>query len=892
MTKKANSRFLSILISPIVTVIAVLFVFWRTGLYPFGDKTASWCDMNQQVVPLLCQLKDILDGESGMFLSFKNAGGMSFWGVFFFFLSSPFSFLVKFVEKSDMLLFVNILILIKMAVCASSASLYFSLNREFNLNAAEISLLGFLYALSGYVMLFYQNIIWLDVMYLFPLLLISLHRLHEKGSPVMYTILMTTVIIVNYYIGFMIVIFVLLLAALYSFSVFKSDGKSSVCLKFLAGSLLAAMLSAVVWLPSFLQYLTSGRTTSILESIRTADFITDYQTVLPVIMCSSVLLILSCHSIFSQSIKKTSQRKLWTLMLVLLLIPLVIEPINKMWHTGSYMSFPARYAFMTIFMLLIMAAYALDKKTEYKENLKQYALGALVCAVAAIIFEQSSAYFIEENIDTLSTYTSSLSGSEDSFKALLRLTIIGIVCVGVIYFIYRKGMVFKGFFLVFICAIAVIEGMEYTEIYMTTSGQKNADTNALQRQIMLLEDKIEDDSFYRVKTSSKIVDYNAIGAIGYNSIGHYTSLTDEDYMFMMKHLGYTSVWMEVGTCGGTELTDSLLCIGYELSREENDDSVYSLSDFYITPLENKLSLGILTSSVLDEEIPSELTCAQVQQYIFEKVFDTDETLISEYSPDEGEYSFDNESGKYEIKNEERLIYRIDVDGELSLYFDCFDELTNELSEPIYNSFKISVNGKTISSSYPSSTENGVLSLGTFENERVIIEVLTLKDTECASFGVFGLDTNLLDRCCESTQTIGLSEVKNGLVGSITTNSAQEILLSVPYDSGFTVKVNGESIDYQKTLSGLISFTLPQGECEIEISFVPNGLVIGAVIFVSGAILFAVVLILKRKKPSLFENVNHTLEKASEITVIAIGALVFAIVYILPFIANALFWKNE
>lgn len=39
--------------------------------------------MNQQVVPLLCQFKDILDGRSGMFLSFKNASGMNFWGVFF-----------------------------------------------------------------------------------------------------------------------------------------------------------------------------------------------------------------------------------------------------------------------------------------------------------------------------------------------------------------------------------------------------------------------------------------------------------------------------------------------------------------------------------------------------------------------------------------------------------------------------------------------------------------------------------------------------------------------------------------------------------------------------------------------------------------------------------------
>ena len=35
--------------------------------------------------------KDIFTGKDGMFLNFHNAGGMDLWGVFFFFIASPYT---------------------------------------------------------------------------------------------------------------------------------------------------------------------------------------------------------------------------------------------------------------------------------------------------------------------------------------------------------------------------------------------------------------------------------------------------------------------------------------------------------------------------------------------------------------------------------------------------------------------------------------------------------------------------------------------------------------------------------------------------------------------------------------------------------------------------------
>lgn len=74
---------------PLAVLLIMGFAFYRHGLYPFGDGTVSWCDMSQQVIPLLTDFKDIFTGKDGMFLNFHNAGGMDLWGVFFSLSQAP-----------------------------------------------------------------------------------------------------------------------------------------------------------------------------------------------------------------------------------------------------------------------------------------------------------------------------------------------------------------------------------------------------------------------------------------------------------------------------------------------------------------------------------------------------------------------------------------------------------------------------------------------------------------------------------------------------------------------------------------------------------------------------------------------------------------------------------
>ncbi|MBR1724297.1 MAG: YfhO family protein, partial [Ruminococcus sp.] len=405
-------RYLPVIISPLLVAAAVLYVFRLRGLYPFGTRTAAWCDMNQQVVPLLCQFKDILDGKSGMLLSMKNASGMNFWGVFFFFLASPFTLLVKFVDNGDMLVFMDILIVLKMCVCAVTTSLYFTVSDEHrSLDGISRTMLGFIYAMSGYTMLFYQNIIWLDMVYLFPLMLISLERMKKRGSPVMYTVMLTLMMVVNYYLGYMLVLFLLLTAGLCAvYSLRGGDISPRFFRSFVTGSVTAALMSAAVWLPCFIQYLSSGRRGELLDNLRSGHIVTDYDTVLPVIMCCAVLILLAGMDMYIRK-NRTPQHRLTFFLALLTLIPLIIEPVNKMWHTGSYMAFPARYAFMTIFMLMQLAAYRLEEVPRYRESMKLYIFGGVAGAATLMIYMLSASDYVERFGETLSDYTRALGGT-------------------------------------------------------------------------------------------------------------------------------------------------------------------------------------------------------------------------------------------------------------------------------------------------------------------------------------------------------------------------------------------------------------------------------------------------------------------------------------------------
>ena len=126
---------------------------------------------------------------------------------------------------------------------------------------------------------------------------------------------------------------------------------------------LSLLCSAFVWLPSLLQYLASARSGGFLENIKNSGFFTHYDTTLTILLCSGIIFG-ALALIIPRLSNSEKEIKFLVLIFALTSLPLIIEPINLMWHTGSYMSFPARYGFIPVFIGLLLAAKDLEKFKE------------------------------------------------------------------------------------------------------------------------------------------------------------------------------------------------------------------------------------------------------------------------------------------------------------------------------------------------------------------------------------------------------------------------------------------------------------------------------------------------------------------------------------------------
>lgn len=854
MKENRIKKYAFCLLSPIAVLLLLSVFFAAANLYPFGKLCFSWCDMDQQVLPFLTDLKNILSGDANLLLNMQNGGGMNFWGVFLFFLSSPFSFLVAFVDKADLNLFMNVLVALKMAVCALTASVFLRYKTP-RLKPYLNVLLGVMYAFSGFALLFYQNVMWLDIMYLFPLLLLALERLTHGNKPFFYIAVLTLCVAVNFYMSYMLVLCVLLYMGVYLLLHKKEQGTKRTAAVFCVSSFVSCLLSAPAWLPALLQYMQSARTSNIIESITSGGLVGYIYTVWPLLFCTAAAI----PAVFlALRHLKDSGSRLYLIMFAFTLLPFILEPVNKMWHTGNYMAFPARYGYMTVFFAIALLANVLDRAAMQpapgRRAGRKYALlllggCALLCAGAVAV--------ILVFYDKVQAYIKTLWGDINSFFILGAAFILLCAAYAAVLAAFQKKKLRVPAAALLLTLVLLCECMANSGVYIAAPRHNDE----VFRSVMDLSDQTDKSGFYRVKTDKKRYNVNLTGAAGYNTLGHYSSLTPEDYMYTMKKLGYSAYWMEVSSSGGTLFSDALLSNRYTIGDTRLDGAFYKNGLYAIGENEFFLPPAAVTGESLaqTEKFP-QAGRIEIQQYICKKLFG-EQSLFRRYEPAEEKNVTVKEKSKgfsvtAQSKRNSYLLYEIPVKERTTLYFDCFDRVSPALVEKVNGAATVEVNGKTISDSYPSQMENGILPLGSFENETVTVEIKINKDFSCTSLGVYGLDENKLGRLIENAQKTDVSVENNTVAVHCTAKQGDTLLVAIPYNEGFRAQVNGTPAHITKAFGGFMAVTLGEGENDVALSFVPRGLVVSFAVCGAGLLLCIGYALYRRKKSKGFRVLNQ------------------------------------
>lgn len=831
-----------------VGIMCILF-YALLGFYPFGERSVAWCDMEQQYVPLLMELRRTILENGSVFLG-KGGGGMNFWGVFMFFVSSPLVLLSVMVKEENIIYFINVLTMLKMSLCGASAQIYFQkvfpkLPRGFGV------LFSVIYAFNGCVMMYYQNNMWLEMMILFPLLLLSMFRLCEKGKWGSFVLCLSAAMYLNFYISFMYVIFILISSGLMLFIICRSRKRSDRALKFTASYICTALITAFVWIPSFFQFTSSGRSSSSNSLFLNGTLFRNAYDKLALIACTPIVFAVFVL-IFTErkNIKNDKKAVYFSIITIILTIGALIDPINKVWHTGSYQAFPFRYGFMLVLAALSVCAGIVSNRKNEKiisdKSARKKRVSHLILVSLFIVFNSIVIVFSEK----FNSYVRTLWLSYKDAMVLIAVGLFG----GLFYFVCIRNYCYgdlKKRFSIAVLSIAVIFGsfMSFNIYFGNT-----VDVSERFSTTVALNDKIDDDNFYRVKTMKRYFYSNMAEGMGMSSLGHYTSLTDKDFLFSAKKLGYSSYWMDSSSNGGTVITDAFLMNKYFIGSASD---MNGLSERYYNEGLLKIYRNILSGdgAVISDVSPQELTdynnCQRIEatSYIAKTLYNED-NIIAEIFPNIYEnitFSKDDKESNIIITDTSKkgeIKYSFFVDGRKEIYFDIFNNYSTSLNEPYFNSVDIYVNGKCIAENYPDKPSNGIIDLGTFEDNYVSVSIFVKKNFSVRSFGLYSLDINKAVAGVKNTPTAHIELNGNKIYINADSDSGGYVYIPFAFSKGFSAELNGKKTDISKVLGSFMAVGLEKGENNLVLTFYPPGFKVGVVLSIIGIITFVLLIMLK------------------------------------------------
>lgn len=246
-----------------VPFILLLLIDIVLGIYPFGDKTLLWGDMEAQYKTYFSYLHEILTGNADPAYTFSKAIGGDMISILSYYLLSPFNLIFFFFGGSSIVLGIHLLMLLKLSFCGITMAVYLKCSvlervAEQNRNGGWIIIFSTVYAMSGYMISYSYNAMWLDGVYMLPLVILGLERLLELRKKSGFILALSAALVFNYYTAYMICLFVVFYTPVYYCLLRKNRGEKNQFLKTLGavifGSAAAIGIAAVVLMPTAMSF--------------------------------------------------------------------------------------------------------------------------------------------------------------------------------------------------------------------------------------------------------------------------------------------------------------------------------------------------------------------------------------------------------------------------------------------------------------------------------------------------------------------------------------------------------------------------------------------------------------------------------------------------------------
>lgn len=886
----------------IIPVVLNYIIYLAMEIHPFGNGSVLVLDLNGQYVYFYEALRNAVYGQMSMIYSFCRALGGEFMGIYAYYVASPFSYLVALFPQERILDALLIIFLMKTGIAGFNFGFYLHRTSK-KINKLSIITFSILYSLTTYAVIHQHNSMWIDAMMWLPLLTLSIEELIKNFKYKRFVILLALTMMSNFYIGYMVCIYV---AAYFFYYYFSRNEKwlnnphkephhfRRSFLRIAGASALGIGISMVVVATAYYS-LQFGKNTfstpNFTPSLRFdfMDFLTkflpgSYDTVrpegLPFVYCGVITLLLL--PVYFLSKKFSSREKaLSAAFIMFFVMSFFISTFDLIWHgfqKPNWLNY--RYSFMLCFFLIVLA-YRGYEEIQHAKTGTIVTAGSLwllfICVAQKFEFHS-----YVERIDGTIQFDQPLKDIETVwFSAICFIAFMIILCMAIKS---RSKQTISLIVCIFVCLEVFCNGIcscvEFGDDVIYSSYSSYNDFISAIRPVTdeLLE---EDAGFYRFEKNAhrKYCDNMALRIRG---LTNSTSTLNRSTITFLHQLGYASKSHWSKYLGGTPVNDSLLGIKYVLANEKNSQTLYyenaggsvttygnteytyyrnpyalsiaygasdALLDFDLSDGYNPfVRLNGLYGAILgDDEAPE----------IFKAIsFGSDgiETTNCDVSTIAGHYKYAPQSSSTDCI----VSYTITAAEDGEIFFYLPSEYPREVS--------IRVNGKKPSDSdtFYGGESDRIVSLGTFEKGDTVKLSMTLKGDvlyvkqNVDMFYYIDMDVfeGAISRIAETQMTVSDGWTDSYLPGTLTTTKdSQLIMTTLAYDSGWKVTVDGKRVDTVEALDGVVAFTVDTaGEHEIVMKYRPTALTLGLTITVLSIILFALIMIFEKQLKAVLARV--------------------------------------
>lgn len=815
-----------------IPFITMMVLYAIQKIYPFGDRSFLNIDMYHQYFPFLTDFfHKIKEGDS-LFYSWNAGIGSNFIALYAYYLATPLNWLCILVPEAYLMEFLSYLVVVKIGLCGLTSCIYFS--RHFQSPKIELAFFALFYAMSGYMAAYNWNVMWLDCIVLAPLILLGLEALVKEGKYKLYCLCLGIAILSNYYICIMICIYLVLYFLIVLLPL--AEKKISACLRFFVFSLLAGGIGALLLIPEILALQLSRFTSadfpdtlkgyfSLFDVLARHCMDVAIETGLdhwPNIYCSVAVILLFPLYLMSKNI--ASKEKVGKIvLLIIMLLSFSYNIPTFIWHGFNYPdSLPARQSFLYILLVLTVCleVYLNLWNVSRKELGITFTFGAVFMLLVQKLVTDDA--FSEESF-LLSAMFLVIYAILLYFFASCKKTPLYVTCLLTMIVVVEAGTN------TLLTSLSTVSRPDYLANYETY--------HELSQEQMALDE----GSFYRYEKASRTTNNDSM-LQNYPSVSMFSSTGNGLVNYFYNRYGMRNSKVYYCADGLTPFTSALLSCGYTFQKGEAlpEDSLYSFvtekDNIYLYQNTYSVPFGFVVSPEADME----------ELLIDDK--DTAFSIVAENAKDDilpinRQNILATRLGAYgdlftQIYSEDNAGYSIiEVPYDTHVYAYCDTTKVPEITAYV---------GEEKIKTYKKLNNKYIMDLG-YHTAGTII-TLHAETENTFHLTAYGMDEDcLLDLIRQLNEnTLQIEDMtSSSLKGNVTATESSYLILSTPYDPGFTILVDGVKTEASLFEDMMIAIPVTAGEHTISIRYYPQGLTAGILITLCSIGIFVTICILEK-----------------------------------------------